>query len=157
MLICNVEANYQFATLQSCFIIRSRLNFFCVLVPASDVWLLYNRGCFASVFFITSCAGDIELSDLPHTGPHLTGAHVRIVPWLPSALTALSLLAVFLSRGEKGGWRWQKASEGKSSLGHQSPLSVTRWLSCRRSSMTSIARVLGFRKYVNWQLDYIVQ
>lgn len=101
MLICNVEANYQFATLQSCFIIRSRLNFFCVLVPASDVWLLYNRGCFASVFFITSCAGDIELSDLPHTGAHLTLAHVRMVQWLPSALTAFSLDAIFVSQKKR--------------------------------------------------------
>lgn len=97
MLICNVEANYQFATLQSCFIIRSWLNFFCVLVPASDVWLLYNRGCFASVFFITSCAGDIELLDLPHTDPHLTLTHVRMVPWLPSALTVFSLAPIFVS------------------------------------------------------------
>lgn len=101
MLICNVEANYQFATLPSCFIIRSRLNFFCVLVPASDVWLLYNRGCFASVFFITSCAGDIELLDLPYTGPHLTLAHVRMVLWLPSALTAFSLAAIFVSRRKR--------------------------------------------------------
>lgn len=112
MLICNVEANYQFATLQSCFIICSRLNFFCVLVPASDVWLLYNRGCFASVFFITSCAGDIELSDLPHTGLHLTLAHVKMVLWLPSALTAFSLAAIFVSR-RKSEIEMTKNIEGK--------------------------------------------
>lgn len=119
MLICNVEANYQFATLQSCFIIRSRLNFFCVLVPASDVWLLYNRGCLASVFFITSCAGDIELFHLPHTGLHLTLAHVRMVPWLPSASAAFSLAAIFVS--------WRKRE-----------LEMTRYIEGRVLNWTSV-------------------
>lgn len=113
MLICNVEANYQFATLQSCFIIRSRLNFFCVLVPASDVWLLYNRGCFASVFFITSCAGDIELSDSPRTGPHLTLAHVRAAPRSPSASTASSPAAIPPVSPRKRGTEMTKDDGGK--------------------------------------------
>ena len=103
MLICNVEANYQFATLQSCFIIRSQLNFFCVLVPASDIWLLYNRGCWGSVFFITSYAGDIELLDLHCRGSCRTLAHVPHAPQLPSTLKFDSLAAIFVSQRKHWG------------------------------------------------------
>lgn len=136
MLICNVEANYQFATLQSCFIICSRLNFFCVLVPPSDIWLLYNRGCFASVFFITSCAGDIELLDLPRTGPHLTLIHVRMVPWSPTALTVF-LFGCNFCLAEKERDRWQK-HWGESDQSHISQHSK---LLCRRSTVLSVLRV----------------
>lgn len=121
MLICNVEANYQFATLQSCFVICSRLNFFCVLVPASDIWLLYNRGCFASVFIITSCAGDIELVDLPRAGMHPAVVPAeRCCDCLHIALHSHHLWG---GKREKRGWR--KGTEGKVTI---------RWSSLKRNS-----------------------
>ena len=147
MLICNVGANYQFATLQSCLIIRSRLNFFRVLVPASDVWLLFNRGCFASVFFITSCAGDIELLDLPHADSHLTLAHVKMEMWSPPGSTTSTLAAIFFCPMEKKRGRCDKKNKtqrGKCSTERQSSVwSNTEMIMLQRSCIVFIISGVG--------------
>lgn len=100
MLICNVEANYQFAILQSCFIICSRLSFFCVLLPSSNIWLLYNREWLLLSSLWLHVLEILSIWNVPHTSSHLPFGHVRGMVGLLSSLSVLFSLFQFMDKKE---------------------------------------------------------